>query len=128
MLALEQIQFDNQGLVPAIAQDFETGEILLLAWMNAAALTLTIEGKYAVYYSRSRKKLWAKGEESGHRQLVKEIFTDCDGDTILLKVEQIGDIACHTGRRSCFFQQLKNDNWQIISKIIKNPDEIYKKL
>jgi phosphoribosyl-AMP cyclohydrolase len=104
--ALEKIRFDETGLIPAIAQDFETGEILMFAWMNKEALLLTIEKQQAIYYSRSRKKLWFKGEESGHTQLIKEIYTDCDNDVILLKVAQIGGIACHTGRKSCFFQKV----------------------
>jgi len=110
--ALEKIRFDNSGLIPAIAQDFATGEILMFAWMNAESLALTIEKQQAVYYSRSRKKLWFKGEESGHTQLIKEIRTDCDNDVILLKVEQVGGIACHTGRKSCFFQKLDNNKFE----------------
>lgn len=125
MSALEQTQFDSDGLIPAIAQDFETGEILMFAWMNKESLTLTIEKQQAVYYSRSRKKLWFKGEESGHTQLIKEIYTDCDNDVILLKVEQIGGIACHTGRKSCFFQRLKDSNWKNVAKVIKDPKDIY---
>lgn len=125
MSALAQTKFDSQGLIPAIAQDFETGEILMLAWMNQESLALTVEKQQAVYYSRSRKKLWFKGEESGHTQLIKEIYTDCDRDVILLKVKQVGGIACHTGRKSCFFQKLDNDNWGNIAKVIKDPKEIY---
>ena len=125
MSALEQTQFDSQGLIPAIAQDFETGEILMFAWMNKESLALTIEKKQAVYYSRSRKKLWFKGEESGHTQLIKEIYTDCDNDVILLKVEQIGGIACHTGRKSCFFQKLDKSDWLIIADVLKDPKDIY---
>lgn len=125
MLALEQIQFDDQGLIPAIAQDFETGEILMFAWMNKESLTLTIEKQQAVYYSRSRQKLWFKGEESGHTQWVKEIYTDCDNDVILLKVEQAGGIACHTGRKSCFFQKLSGDNWTSMADVLKDPKNIY---
>ena len=125
MSALEQIQFDDNGLIPAIAQDFETGEILMFAWMNEESLALTIEKLQAVYYSRSRKKLWFKGEESGHTQLIKEIYTDCDNDVILLKVEQVGGIACHTGRKSCFFQKLKDGDWKSVAKVIKDPKDIY---
>ena len=125
MNALEQIQFDDSGLIPAIAQDYKTGEILMFAWMNQESLALTIEKQQAVYYSRSRKKLWFKGEESGHTQLIKEIYTDCDNDVILLKVEQIGGIACHTGRESCFFQKLDNSNWTSVADVIKDPKEIY---
>jgi len=123
--ALEQTQFDSQGLIPAIAQDFETGEILMFAWMNKESLALTIEKQQAVYYSRSRKKLWFKGEESGHTQLIKEIYTDCDNDVILLKVEQIGGIACHTGRKSCFFQKLDKSDWLIVADVLKDPKDIY---
>ncbi|CAC9606539.1 Phosphoribosyl-AMP cyclohydrolase (EC 3.5.4.19) [uncultured Gammaproteobacteria bacterium] len=125
MNALEKIRFDETGLIPAIAQDFETGEILMFAWMNKEALLLTIEKQQAIYYSRSRKKLWFKGEESGHTQLIKEIYTDCDNDVILLKVAQIGGIACHTGRKSCFFQKLDNNKWQTITKVLKDPKDIY---
>jgi phosphoribosyl-AMP cyclohydrolase len=123
--ALEQTKFDDNGLIPAIAQDFETGEILMFAWMNKESLALTIEKQQAVYYSRSRKKLWFKGEESGHTQLIKEIYTDCDNDVILLKVEQVGAIACHTGRKSCFFQKLKDGDWKSVAKVIKDPKDIY---
>jgi phosphoribosyl-AMP cyclohydrolase len=125
MGVLEQVKFDDKGLIPAIAQDYKTGEILMFAWMNKQALALTIEKQQAVYYSRSRKKLWFKGEESGHTQIIKNIYSDCDKDVILLKVEQIGGIACHTGRVSCFFNKLDNNNWQITTDIIKNPKDIY---
>lgn len=125
MHALEHIQFNEQGLIPAIAQDFKTKEILMFAWMNQESLMLTIENKQAVYFSRSRGKLWFKGEQSGHQQKIKKIYTDCDNDVILLKVEQIGGIACHTGRKSCFFQQLNNDKWINVSAILKDPKEIY---
>jgi phosphoribosyl-AMP cyclohydrolase len=116
MKALAQVKFDDKGLIPAIAQDFETGEVLMFAWMNQESLSLTIEKQQAVYYSRSRKKLWFKGEESGHTQFIKAIYMDCDDDVILLKVEQIGGIACHTGRKSCFFQKLDKDKWVNVSK------------
>lgn len=125
MRALEQIQFNNQGLIPVIAQDFKSGEVLMLAWMNQESLQITINTKQAVYYSRSRKKLWFKGEESGHTQLIKGIYTDCDADVILLKVQQTGGIACHTGRQSCFFQKLTDDAWQNVADVIKNPEDIY---
>ncbi len=125
MSALKQTQFDSDGLIPAIAQDFATGKILMFAWMNAESLALTIEKQQVVYYSRSRKKLWFKGEESGHTQLIKEIFTDCDNDVILLKVEQTGGIACHTGRKSCFFQKLERNNWIAIDPVLKDPKDIY---
>jgi phosphoribosyl-AMP cyclohydrolase len=122
---LKQTKFDDKGLIPAIAQDFKTGEVLMFAWMNQKSLALTIEKQCAVYYSRSRQKLWFKGEQSGHTQLIKEIFTDCDNDVILLKVEQVGGIACHTGRKSCFFQKLDKNNWKTIANVLKNPEDIY---
>jgi phosphoribosyl-AMP cyclohydrolase len=125
MDVLEQVKFDDQGLIPAIAQDYKTGEILMFAWMNKESLKLTIEKQQAVYYSRSRKKLWFKGEESGHTQVIKEIYSDCDRDVILLKIEQIGGIACHTGRASCFFQKIDNNNWSITTDVIKDPKDIY---
>lgn len=123
--ALEQIKFDEKGLIPAIAQDAKTGEILMFAWMNQESLSLTIEKQQAVYYSRSRKKLWFKGEESGHTQFVKDIYTDCDNDVILLKVEQKGGIACHTGRISCFFQKWDQQSWKTVAEVIKDPKDIY---
>ena len=125
MSAIETIQFNETGMVPAIAQDHITGEILMMAWMNKEALSLSIETQQAVYYSRSRKKLWFKGEESGHSQEIIEIFTDCDYDVILLKVKQNGGIACHTGRANCFFNKLKNDKWVSITDVIKDPKKIY---
>jgi len=125
MSAIETIQFNETGMVPAIAQDHISGEILMMAWMNKEALSLSIETQQAVYYSRSRQKLWFKGEESGHSQEIIEIFTDCDHDVILLKVKQNGGIACHTGRANCFFNKLKNDKWVSIADIIKDPKEIY---
>ncbi len=123
---LEQVKWNDDGLLPAIAQDHESGEVLMLAWMNREALQLTREQGQAVYWSRSRQQLWVKGETSGHRQQIHEIRLDCDADVILLQVEQIGGIACHTGRRRCFFRVLKNGEWQIDEEIIKNPDEIYR--
>ena len=125
MSAIETIQFNEMGMVPAIAQDHISGEILLMAWMNKEALSLSIKTKQAVYYSRSRKKLWFKGEESSHSQEIIEIFTDCDHDVILLKVKQNGGIACHTGRANCFFNKLKNDKWVSIADVIKDPKKIY---
>ena len=125
MNAIETIQFNETGMVPAIAQDHTTGEILMMAWMNKEALSLSIETQQAVYYSRSRKKLWFKGEESGHSQEIIEIFTDCDHDVILLKVKQNGGIACHTGRANCFFNKLENDTWVSIADVIKDPKKIY---
>ena len=125
MSAIETIQFNETGMVPAIAQDHITGEILMMARMNKEALSLSIETQQAVYYSRSRQKLWFKGEESGHSQEIIEIFTDCDHDVILLKVRQNGGIACHTGRANCFFNKLKNDKWVSIADVIKDPKKIY---
>jgi phosphoribosyl-AMP cyclohydrolase len=124
---LGKINWSDDGLVPVIAQDAGTGEILMVAWMNREALKKTAELGEAVYWSRSRKKLWHKGEESGHTQKVLEIRTDCDEDVILLKVEQTGGIACHTGRRSCFFQKLDNNVWKAVEPVLKDPHEIYKK-
>jgi phosphoribosyl-AMP cyclohydrolase len=123
---LGQIKWNSDGLVPAIAQDHQSGEVLMLAWMNREALQLTCEQARAVYWSRSRQRLWFKGEESGHTQTLHEIRVDCDADVVLLQVEQIGGIACHTGRRRCFFRVLKDGSWLTDEEIIKNPDEIYR--
>jgi phosphoribosyl-AMP cyclohydrolase len=123
---LEDLKWDSAGLMPAIAQDRDSGEVLMLAWMNREALRLSSEQGRAVYWSRSRQKLWFKGEESGHLQSVSEIRVDCDADVILLQIEQMGGIACHTGRRRCFFRVLQDGEWQIDEEIIKNPDEIYR--
>ena len=123
---LDEINWDGSGLVPVIAQDYKTGKVLMFAWMNREALQLTNDSKQAVYWSRSRNKLWRKGEESGHTQSVHEIRVDCDEDVILLSVEQIGGIACHTGRNNCFFKRLENGHWLIDLPIIKNPEDIYK--
>jgi phosphoribosyl-AMP cyclohydrolase len=124
---LDAIKWNEDGLVPVIAQDAEDGTVLMFAWMNTEALRLTVESGQAVYWSRSRRKLWHKGEESGHQQLVKEIRLDCDNDVVLLKVEQKGGIACHTGRRSCFFQRLADGRWQPVEPVLKDPSEIYGK-
>jgi len=125
MKSLDKIQFNEVGLVPVITQDFSSSEILMMAWMNKEALSLTVKTKKAVYFSRSRKKLWFKGEESGYSQDIVEIYTDCDQDVVLLKVNQNGGIACHTGHISCFFNKLENKEWQSISEVIKDPKEIY---
>lgn len=126
---LNQVQFNQDGLLPAIAQDHETGEILMMAWMNAEALSLTAQTKTAVYFSRSRNKLWHKGETSGHVQQVHDIFLDCDADALILSVTQQGGIACHTGRKSCFYQRLDltnaEPNWEVAAPILKDPSEIY---
>lgn len=124
---LEIIKWDDKGLVPAIAQETGTGKILMMAWMNRESLALTRETGHAVYWSRSRGKLWHKGEESGHQQLVHAIRMDCDADVILLEVEQKGGIACHTGRHNCFFRELRENNWVEIAPVLKDPDAIYKK-
>ncbi|MEW6165303.1 MAG: phosphoribosyl-AMP cyclohydrolase [Pseudomonadota bacterium] len=123
---LNEVKWDEQGLVPAIAQDARTGEVLMFAWMNREALEKTAQLGEAIYWSRSRRKLWHKGEESGHTQKVLEIRADCDSDVILLKIEQTGGIACHTGRRSCFFNRLEEDGWQDVEPVLKDPKEIYK--
>jgi len=126
---LSQLRFDEHGLIPAIAQDAADGAILMVAWMNAEALAETAAGGHAVYWSRSRQRLWRKGEESGHVQHVSDLRLDCDGDVILLKVEQEGGIACHTGRRSCFFQRLETKGqpvWVSVDPILKDPEQIYK--
>ncbi len=122
---LNTIHWNSDGLVPAIAQDASTGRILMMAWMNREALTLTAQLGQAVYWSRSRNKLWHKGESSGHIQQVHEIRLDCDEDVIVLHVEQIGNIACHTGRHSCFYRVLKDGQWQIVEPVLKDPSEIY---
>lgn len=126
---LKAVRFDEHGLIPAIAQDASDGTILMVAWMNAEALAETVTSGRAVYWSRSRQRLWRKGEESGHVQRVHEIRLDCDEDVILLKVTQESGIACHTGRRSCFFQRLDTTgepHWVNVEPVLKNPDEIYK--
>ena len=122
---LQDIKWNEQGLIPVIAQDWQTAEVLMLAWMNSDALQLTINEGRAIYWSRSRQALWRKGEESGHVQYLKELRIDCDADTILIKVEQIGGIACHTGRRSCFYQRLEHGVWRGTDDVIKQPEDIY---
>ena len=122
---LQEINWNEQGLVPAIAQDWQTGEVLMLAWMNRDALQLTIDEGRAIYWSRSRQALWRKGEVSGHVQHLKELRIDCDADTVLMKVEQIGGIACHTGRRGCFYQRLEEGVWRITDEVIKHPEDMY---
>ena len=123
---LNEIKWDKDGLVPAIAQETGTGKILMMAWMNRESLELSVNEGRAIYWSRSRGKLWRKGEESGHVQTIKDIRLDCDNDVILLEVEQLGGIACHTGRHNCFYKQLQKDKWVEVDSVIKNPDEIYK--
>lgn len=123
---LNEIKWDEQGLVPAIAQDASTGKVLMFAFMNREALEKTAQLGEAVYWSRSRRKLWHKGEESGHTQKVLEIRTDCDNDVVLLRIEQTGGIACHTGRQSCFYNKLEKSGWEEVDPVIKDPKEIYK--
>lgn len=124
---LNKVNWSEDGLVTAIAQDTTTGRVLMVAWMDRNALKLTWQKGEAVYWSRSRKKLWHKGEESGHIQKVKEIRLDCDGDVVLLQIEQQGGIACHTGRESCFYRRLEKGRWSEVDAVLKSPDEIYKK-
>jgi phosphoribosyl-AMP cyclohydrolase len=124
---IDGVAWNPDGLVPAVAQDAATGEVLMLAWMNREALDRTVESGEAVYWSRSRKKLWRKGEESGYVQKVREVRIDCDADAILLRVEQVGGIACHTGRESCFFRKLENGTWVTVDPVLKDPKLIYKK-
>lgn len=123
---LDKVKWNEQGLIPVITQENKSRQVLTLAWMNKASLQLTYETGHAVYWSRSRQKLWHKGEESGNQQLVKSIRLDCDNDAILLEVEQLGGIACHTGRHHCFFQKLENGQWQTIEAVLKDPKEIYR--
>lgn len=127
---LSDVVFDDNGLIPAIAQDAENGQILMVAWMNAESLAETAATGRAVYWSRSRKRLWRKGEESGHQQQVHELRLDCDGDVVLLKVHQAGGIACHTGRASCFYRRLDGEGseaaWATVDPVLKDPELIYK--
>jgi phosphoribosyl-AMP cyclohydrolase len=132
---IQEVRFDAQGLIPAISQDAQTGDILMVAWMNADALAETVATGRAVFWSRSRSRLWRKGEESGHVQRLLELRLDCDGDVLLLKVEQIGAIACHTGRASCFYRRLDtvsdqgakpSSQWVVVDPILKDPELIYK--
>ncbi len=122
---LDQVAWTADGLVPVIAQEQATGKILMFAWMNREALQLTRDTGHAVYFSRSRNKLWHKGEESGHTQIVHDIRLDCDNDVVLITVEQLGGIACHTGRHNCFFQQLEGDAWVTVEPVLKDPKAIY---
>lgn len=123
---IDQVAWNEAGLAPAIAQDADSGRILMVAWMDREALALTARTQRAVYWSRSRRKLWRKGEDSGHHQDVLDIRLDCDGDVILLKVRQQGGIACHTGRESCFFRTLKDGQWQVTDEVLKDPETIYR--
>ena len=122
---LDEVKWDQDGLVPAIAQDAQTGRVLMVAWMNREALARTVEGGEAVYWSRSRKRLWRKGEESGHTQAVREVRLDCDADVVLLQIDQRGGIACHTGRERCFFRRLEGGRWVETDPVLKDPGTIY---
>jgi len=122
---LDEIKWDADGLVPAIAQDARSGKVLMMAWMNRESLQLTVDEGRAIYWSRSRQRLWRKGEESGHVQRLKGLRLDCDADVLLLMVEQVGGIACHTGREHCFYRQYRDGRWLEVDAVIKNPDEIY---
>lgn len=123
---LDAVRWSADGITPAVAQDHASGEILMVAWMNRDALRETAASGWAVYWSRSRARLWRKGEESGHVQKVHEIRLDCDSDVILLRVEQVGGIACHTGRRHCFFRRLEGGEWHSVEPVLKDPAEIYR--
>ena len=124
---LDAVRFDADGLVTVIAQDMASGRVLMVAWANRDALAETASSGHAVYWSRSRKRLWRKGEESGHRQRVREVRLDCDGDAVLYAVEQAGGIACHTGRESCFYQRLEDGRWAAVDPVLKDPELIYRK-
>lgn len=128
---LDELAWDEHGLMPAIAQDAETGRVLMVAWMDRAALAETAASGEAVYYSRSRGRRWKKGEESGHVQRVRELRLDCDADVIVLQIEQVGGIACHTGRESCFYRRLEGapgaERWVVVDPVLKDPKEIYRK-
>ncbi len=129
---IDEVQFNSDGLIPVIAQDHSTDQVLMVAWMNAESLELTVTSGHAVYFSRSRQVLWRKGESSGNTQLVKSLQLDCDGDVILMKVEQLGGIACHTGRAHCFYRTLVQEpgsaqlgRWEITEDVLKDPSELY---
>jgi phosphoribosyl-AMP cyclohydrolase len=124
---LDEVPWNEHGLIAAVAQDFSSGKVLTVAWMNRQALQDTVEKQEAVYWSRSRNPLWRKGEESGHVQKLRELRLDCDADAVLLKVEQVGGIACHTGRESCFFRKLEKGEWVSVDPVLKDPALIYKR-
>jgi phosphoribosyl-AMP cyclohydrolase len=127
MAWLDDICFDERGLVPVIAQDATTRRVLMVAWANRDALAETAATGQAVYWSRSRAKLWRKGEESGHRQRVSDIRLDCDGDVVLYSVDPVGGIACHTGRESCFFRRLEGADWRTVDPVLEDPEKVYRK-
>ncbi|MDP1540876.1 MAG: phosphoribosyl-AMP cyclohydrolase [Moraxellaceae bacterium] len=122
---LDEVRWNDQGLVTAVAQDWQTGRVLMVAWMNREALALTVQEQRGIYWSRSRNRLWRKGEESGHVQLLKELRLDCDGDVVILMIDQIGGMACHTGRESCFYRRFEQGEWKIVDPVQKDPNEIY---
>lgn len=122
---LDEVRWNDQGLVTAVAQDWQSGRVLMVAWMNREALTLTVQEQRGIYWSRSRNRLWRKGEESGHVQLLKELRLDCDGDVVILMIDQVGGMACHTGRESCFYRRFEQGQWQIVDPVQKDPKEIY---
>lgn len=122
---LDDVRWNDQGLVTAVAQDWQTGRVLMVAWMNREALALTVQEQRGIYWSRSRNRLWRKGEESGHVQLLKELRLDCDGDVVILMIDQVGGMACHTGRQSCFYRRFEQGEWQIVDPVQKDPNEIY---
>lgn len=122
---LDEVRWNDQGLVTAVAQDWQSGRVLMVAWMNREALTLTVQEQRGIYWSRSRNRLWRKGEESGHVQLLKELRLDCDGDVVILMIDQVGGMACHTGRESCFYRRFEQGQWQIVDPVQKDPNEIY---
>lgn len=124
---LDEVQWDRNGLVPVVTQDAQSKRILTHAWVNRDALALAVQEGRAVYWSRSRQKLWRKGEESGNVQKLLDIHLDCDGDTVIYQVEQVGGIACHTGRESCFYRQLVDGHWRTVDPVLKSPDEMYGK-
>ncbi|MEO8156944.1 MAG: phosphoribosyl-AMP cyclohydrolase [Betaproteobacteria bacterium] len=123
---LDELAFDADGLIAAVAQEVGTGKLLMLAWMNREALSETVRSGRAVYWSRSRNRLWRKGEDSGHVQLVRQVRVDCDADVVVLEVEQVGGIACHTGHGRCFFRKLENGRWVETEPVLKDPGQIYK--
>ncbi|MDO9621065.1 MAG: phosphoribosyl-AMP cyclohydrolase [Moraxellaceae bacterium] len=122
---LDEVRWNDQGLVTAVAQDWQSGRVLMVAWMNREALTLTVQEQRGIYWSRSRNRLWRKGEESGHVQLLKELRLDCDGDVVILMIDQVGGMACHTGRESCFYRRFEQGQWLIVEPVQKDPNEIY---
>lgn len=122
---LDQLKFNEKGLIPCVTQDYRDGKVLMVAYMNKESIRITLEKEKACYFSRSRNELWLKGEDSGNVQEVKDMYIDCDKDTILLKVNQVGDCACHEGYRSCFFRRYDGEDWEIIGEEVQDPDSMY---